>query len=177
MIIDTMRIKISKNIIHIVSIVFLIFYLCDRILVSFDKNPVFAIVTNYFKDGGTQCRIGLGYSVVLWHSLSIIENNDTKITGYKIGKEFKNFPQGYLNFYGINLETKKELEFIIDKNCENENFMDIISMNISFALDWFILIIPIIFTMIIIFLIIYYIIVIKKIFKKTINNKGKNYVA
>jgi hypothetical protein len=158
----------KKNIIHILTIIFFSFYLCDKILVSLDRKPIFAIITNYYKDGGTQYKLGLGYSVILWNQIAVEEKDGKKINGYKTGKEFINFPKCYINFYDLNLEPTKELKFIKNNELREKNKTDEISMYISFLLDFFIIFIPIIYSLIVVFIIVYYF---RKIYKIIMNKK------
>ena len=168
---------IKKNIMHILTIMFVVFFLSDRILVIFDKEPVFTLFGNYFKDGETACKIGLGYSVILWSQLSIDEGN--KIYGYKVGKEFVYFPMCYLKYYGYNLESKNELRFVSNDVIVSYNFKvtfsDIIldkllNNNIlnKFIIPFFIFhyFMPVIYSIIIIIFLIYYIKILKMLLTK-----------
>ena len=156
---------------HILTIMFIVFFLSDRLLVVFDKEPVFTFFENYFKDGGTVCKIGLGYSVILWKQLSTNEDNGNKIYGYKTGKEFVYFPVCYLRFYGYNLEPKKELRFVSRNEIADNSLEDTILDKIldKFIVPFFILsfFMPIIYTIIIIVFFVYYL----KILRNIINDK------
>jgi hypothetical protein len=160
----------------------MVFFLSDRILVIFDKEPVFTLFGNYFKDGGTACKIGLGYSVILWNRLSINEDNGDKIYGYKTGKEFTYFPMCYLKYYGYNIEPKNELRFVSNDVIFDYNFKDTLSDKIldrisnnnilnKFIIQFFILhyFMPIIYSIIILLFLIYYF----KILRKLLINYSK----
>lgn len=160
---------INKNIIHILSVMFIAFLLTDRILVEFDKKPVFTLFGNSFKDGGTTCKIGLGYSVILWKRIASKEENGNIIYGHKIGKEFAYFPMCYLKFYGYTLKPKKELLFVsgnetVYNGSWIDNLLDSILVKIykipdilifPFFIFWFLM--PIKYTIIIIMFSIFYI--------------------
>jgi hypothetical protein len=155
----------KKNVMHIITIMFIVFFLSDRILVIFDKEPVFTFFENYFKDGGTTCKIGLGYSVILWKRLSMNEDNGNEIYGYKIGKEFVYFPMCYLKFYGYDLNPKNELKFIsnneiVDDSLRNKILGVILDNNFlnKFIIPFDILglFMPIIYSIIIIIIFVYY---------------------
>jgi len=154
---------------HILTIMFIVFFLSDRLLVVFDKEPVFTFFENYFKDGGTVCKIGLGYSVILWKQLSTNEDNGSEIRGYKIGKEFVYFPMCYLKFYGFNLEPKDELKFV----SKNEIADDSVNITLldkildMFIVPFFILggFMPIIYSIIIIIFFVYYFKILRKLIK------------
>ena len=151
---------------------FVVFFLSDRILVIFDKEPIFTLFENFYKDGGTVCKIGLGYSVILWKQLSTNEDNGNEIHGYKIGKEFVYFPMCYLKFYGYNLEPKIELKFVSNDEIVNDSFKDIMLGKILdnnifniFAVPFAILgfFMPIGYSVIIMIFFIYYLKILRKL--------------
>jgi hypothetical protein len=155
---------------------FIVFFLSDRLLVAFDKEPVFTFFGSYFKDGGTACKIGLGYSVILWKQLSTYKDNGNEIYGYKIGKEFVYFPMCYLKFYGYNLEPKNELKFVSNNEIAKDSPKHILLDKIlnKFSVPFFILgyFMPIIYSIIIIIFFVYYL----KILRKLLMNYKEKYL-
>ena len=110
-------------IVSVILIAFL-FYSIDKKRCTNDKTPWFTFLTIYYKDGGTQYKIGMGYSVIIWKQLAEINLNNTIIRGYKVGKEFIKFPLCYLKIFSHNLEPITELQFLpneYDKELYEEN--------------------------------------------------------
>jgi hypothetical protein len=153
-----------KSIVHIISTLIVLFFLCDRILIFLDKNPIFALFTNYYSDGGTEYKIGIGYSVILWQQL--VENEERH--GYNIGKEFVYFPMCYIKFYDNKIKPNVKLQFKDFSYTKEYSIIDSISMHISFTFFILIYILPIIFSLIIFLLLFFY----TKYFYKKIWNKS-----
>ena len=108
----------------LIILAFFAIYSIDKMKCKNSENPVFTFLTINYKDGGTQLKIGLGYSVIIWNKLSEVSLNNTIISGYNIGNEFVKFPLCYLNIFNHNINPNIELKFI-----PNENYKELYETN------------------------------------------------
>jgi hypothetical protein len=110
--------KIILKISIVPTILLIVFslYSIDKSRCKNNENPLFTILTLYYKDGGTQYKIGIGYSIILWNRLAKINLNNTEISGTDRGREFVNFPLCYLNIFNNNVKPSMELQFFPDDN-------------------------------------------------------------
>ncbi len=79
------------------------------------KNTLFTPIVIQYKDGGTEVRLGLGYSVVSWHRLAIRMENGEEVRGVETGKELLLFPKCYTALLANKMKPSKELLFSIEE--------------------------------------------------------------
>ena len=103
--------KISIILLLLFCIIF-VMYSIDSNRCKNNKDPIFTFYTIYYKDGGTEYKVGIGYSIIIWHRLAEKNLNNTEIDGYEIGKEVVNFPLCYINIFRHYFEPTIELQFI-----------------------------------------------------------------
>jgi hypothetical protein len=105
--------KIILKISIVLAIIFIVFglYSIDKLRCLNNKKPLFTFYTIYYKDGGTQYKVGIGYSVILWNKLAGISLNNTEISGFNKGMEFIKFPLCYLNIFNHNIKPSIQLQF------------------------------------------------------------------
>ncbi len=79
------------------------------------KSTLFTPILIQYKDGGTEVRIGLGYSVVSWHRLAVRMENGEEVRGVETGKELLLFPKCYAALFANKMKPSKELLFSIEE--------------------------------------------------------------
>lgn len=83
----------------------------DFIRIKYGKKSIFTIPVQFYKDGGTIYRIGIGYGVFEWKILAKKTIDNNVLYGVNIGDEIVLFPYCYYAPFDYYISPKIPLLF------------------------------------------------------------------
>ena len=94
----------------------IISYNVDKVRINNGLESIFAFPITFFKDGGSTYRIGIGYGVMEWRKIAVVNKDGKSMNGEYYGNELIVFPRCYMIIGNHDISPGINLEFHEYKN-------------------------------------------------------------